>query len=767
MDQLVVLQEIYDSFSKGGGGLHSVDPNSIEGNCSVQVARLLEGSKQGKIDADLCLGLADCLQDVYEVKRLGDICKKAGLLELAIRCYDKAISLTRDKGLRAVLLNNLGQVYTYYGDLGRAVTYYRRSLKAFECAGDTSGSAHVQGNLGSAYRRAREWDKAIAYCHKSLKAFEGLGDELGSAQMVGSLGRIYAEMGEIDLATRYYGKSLKEFQKLGDRRSEAWILNWLGKISAKGKNWDQSIEYYNKSRFIFEDLGDEQSIGVILSNMGRVYLDSGDATKSRDCLERSLKLLHKETQPAYQNAAAWMAASYSVLAKEYQMEAKPSSYTKILKGDKKEERHKLAVQYHSRAADQYRDLAAMAKTDIPELRTTAGIARFISALSELQAARRDEEATALAQEAIFALKAAAASTGGAEKEKIEAIERSLVGMNEIWSSGQISNEPWKLSSAVAESIEHLLGGVCLAGEVAVFIYDALRGLGDAIEEERRSSDPSEQLGSAASCLRKAEKWFEAKGSDLGHESAVQIGNAAAILEKLLNVGAISAENDPSYIKGLLNYQPYKNALLLIGWVLVRNVLPAIDKTSYIYSWDESMNLMNKRPAGQPEAAEKTQDASDTGGEIEEEQILSNEPIVEAIATNGSSLMPAMAQAIQSPGFSKVALWPEKEKETSYKVNRFGPRAEAMAFEIAESKVIEAVEPKAQAARMDKNQAEQPTGFVNSPDVRSSTASTKGPKEMQYSFGIGAITRSNVIKALKALAIVVLALLAIDVILYLI
>ena len=62
MNQLVVLQEIYESFSKGGEGLSSIDPRSIDGSCSVQVAQLLEGSKQGKIDADLCSTLADCLQ---------------------------------------------------------------------------------------------------------------------------------------------------------------------------------------------------------------------------------------------------------------------------------------------------------------------------------------------------------------------------------------------------------------------------------------------------------------------------------------------------------------------------------------------------------------------------------------------------------------------------------------------------------------------------------------------------------------------------------
>jgi tetratricopeptide (TPR) repeat protein len=110
MNQLVVLQEIYESFSRGAETLFEIDPRLVEGNCSEQIRKLLQSSKQGRIDEDLCLKLADCLDDVYEIKRLGDICRRAGLYSLAIRCYNKALSITRDQNVRPVLLNNLGQV---------------------------------------------------------------------------------------------------------------------------------------------------------------------------------------------------------------------------------------------------------------------------------------------------------------------------------------------------------------------------------------------------------------------------------------------------------------------------------------------------------------------------------------------------------------------------------------------------------------------------------------------------------------------------------
>ena len=111
MDQLVVLQDIYESFSKGGDGLQEIDSKAIEGCCPELISKLLEGSKKSRVDEDVCRKLSLDLKDVYEIKRLGDICRRAGMRGLAISTYNRALSLCRDQVLRPVLQNNLGQAY--------------------------------------------------------------------------------------------------------------------------------------------------------------------------------------------------------------------------------------------------------------------------------------------------------------------------------------------------------------------------------------------------------------------------------------------------------------------------------------------------------------------------------------------------------------------------------------------------------------------------------------------------------------------------------
>ena len=322
MDQLVVLQELYASFPKGGDVLQKISSRDIEGSCKDLIAQLLESSKKGEIDENVCRKLSDCLLDVYEIKRLGDICRSAGMYALAINCYNRALSLCRDQVLRPVLQNNLGQAYARQGDLARAAFYYKKSACSFEKDGDHIGLAHVLGNLGSAYRQNRDWDQAIEYCYRSLKTFEEKSDDLGIAQMTGSLGRIYADMGERDLAARYFERSLEDFQRLGDERAPpgswtGWEDRQRGMTGMVLRATTVRVYLYSRSRDRFRARNCHL-------NIGRMHLEKGDLSIARESLEKAILLISRNAQPGFQNALSSLAATYSSWLK-------PSEKQKIMR----------------------------------------------------------------------------------------------------------------------------------------------------------------------------------------------------------------------------------------------------------------------------------------------------------------------------------------------------------------------------------------------------------------------------------------------------
>ncbi len=729
MNQLVVLQEIYESFSRGADALSEIDPKSIEGSCSEQVGRLLESSKHGRIDEDICLKLADCLEDVYEIKRLGDICRRGGLYSLAIKCYNKALSTTKDQNVRPVLLNNLGQVYARQGDSGRSAIFYQKAADGFESAGDQSGLAHILGNLGGAYRRGKDWDKAVENCYRSLKTFEEIRDDFGAAQMTGSLGRIYAEMGERDLAARYFEKSLKDFQRLGDKKSAARILDRMGRISAEGRGWDDAIRYYNKSLNLFDEIGQSQSSGIVLSNIGRMYLEKGEAVLARDSLERGLKLIRKEMQPAYQNAVASLAATYSLMAHSYLKEAEPFAIMLAKASRKDNENNKLASQYFARASDRYQELTSFPKTDLPSLKVAAAVSRSLSYLSSLQANPPEAVAVNLAERAKSALDSAAANSEGPEKMRIEALQRVLTGMKEIWSAGLMESEPWRMTKSLANAAEYMLGGDSSAGEANSCLCDALHGFSGAIEAEKQREDPSVQMKAVASHLRRAEKRLEAENTDRSRQSALQISEATQLIEGLIRQEIGQSAASQSHISDLLNYKAHRGALLLIGWVLANEALEQIDKTSSVVAWDEAFKLIERpsdaKGTAEPEnetivvesiAKDATESAAEAEQEVESIQFqealerrieaasegIEPETIAAVAADEGSTarvqdnpeglwLIPVKASLVQSSGSSQLLMAPDE-----YVARNFAP------------KMIEIVEP---SAEVQTELAENATGNI--------------------------------------------------------
>jgi len=574
MDQLVALQEIYASLSKGGDGLQKIDSSAIEGSCPELLAKFLDGARSGKIDGDISRKLSQQLQDVYELKRLGDICRRAGLPEEAANAYNRALSLCRDPVLRPVLQNNLGQAFIHQGDLAKAVFYYKKAADSFSREGDRISLAHVLGNLGSAYRKGGEWDKAIEHCYRSLKTFEEAGDGLGIAQMTGSLGRVYADMGEKELASRYFERSLADFERLGDKRSSAWVLDQLGKIAGQKMDWDRALYYMNSSLSLFASQGDSSRQGIVLSNLGLIYLKMGQATAAREPLEKAVELIPGQMKPGYQNALYCLAKTYSVLARDrLQDNGLQSSRTFA------SEASWLFIQ----AANRYQELASTLGEGRAEVRVAEAIARSQSYLAKAGGPVRVEEALMLLEKAQKSLESASDNAGyGDDKSGILNLQRIIAGMKESHRIGLLADEPLMQSRAMNNALNYLMGAVqvCPSEEAGDHLYQALKNINASLDLQRLGRESSEKLLIAAGSLRCAEKHLGAKGPEGQNSRARRIARAAEILEESAANGSRSCQE----------------ALLNIASVMASYSLSRMDDVNHMLTWDESLHLLTNSEA---------------------------------------------------------------------------------------------------------------------------------------------------------------------------
>ncbi|OPY52134.1 MAG: photosystem I assembly protein Ycf3 [Methanosaeta sp. PtaU1.Bin112] len=575
MNQLVVLQEIYAALSKGGDGLQKIDIKAIEGSNPELVVKLLESARLGRIDGDICRKLSLKLQDVYELKRMGDICRRAGLPDLAANTYNKALSLCNDPVLRPVLQNNLGQAFVSQGDLAKAVFYYQKAAESFIKEGDQIGLAHVLGNLGSAYRKSAEWDKAIEHCYRSLKTFEEEGDELGIAQMTGSLGRAYADMGEMELAARYFERSLADFERLGDKRSSAWVMDRLGRIAGQRMDWDRALYYFNSSLSLFEALGESQSQGIVLSNLGCIYLKMGQPAAAREPLERALGFTQHQMKPGYQNALYCLAKTYSSLARDKLQEPVQGSIS---------QRANEASWLFIQAANRYHELLSTLGEGQEEVKEAEAIAISQSYLAKSAVSVQPEEALIQLGKAQEFLDSAAENASYEDKPKIVDLQRIVAGMKEIHRSELLADEPLKQARAMNNALEYLMAAVqaCPSEQAGDYLYQALKNINASLDLQRLGRESTEKLQIAAEALRHAEKHFSLREIDGLESSADRIEKAAEVLE-----GSTANEN-----------RPCQEALLLIANVMASNSLSKIDNSNSILAWDESLHLLSKRETGE-------------------------------------------------------------------------------------------------------------------------------------------------------------------------
>ena len=634
MDQLVVLQEIHESISKGGDGLKKIDNNTIEGSCPNLVSKLLESTRKGRIDESVCRELSEKLQDVYEVKRLGDICRRAGQPAIAVDTYKRALSLCDDPVLRPVLQNNLGQAHVNQGDLARAEFYYQQAAEIFKKEEDRTGLAHVLGNLGSAYRQSGEWNKAIEKCYQSLKTFEEAGDDLGIAQMTGSIGRIYADMGEMELAARYFEKSLSDFQRLGDKRSAAWVLDRLGRIARERMDWDLALSYFQSSISIFEEMGESSSLAIALSNLGRTFLQMDEPFAAREPLERAVLQVSRQARPGYQNALYYLAKTYSSLAEDNLLQAETREENKDASG---EQQRREASRLFSLAADRYQDLASTLDDGKNEIQAEAALAKSRSYLSQISYQTSDDGALVLVDKALSSLDNAADNATDDKKAMIQNLQRIISGMKEVYSLGSLSLDEMQCSRALTNSSEYLMGAAngLESEEAAESLCRALKGINAGIEAERSAKDPAERFQTAGSELLIAKEHLARAETGKARRFTELIENAAAILKESASKSGEEGQEDGSESSSKRAFcGDERAALLAIAGAMAAYSLERIEEESEMLAWDEALHLL---PA--PETAERADlpVQGTTEGEASEDDASEEMASVEVISDEANSV----------------------------------------------------------------------------------------------------------------------------------
>jgi tetratricopeptide (TPR) repeat protein len=208
------------------------------------------------------------------------------------RINEYLLERVKDKEEKVKILDELGMIFYYLGELGKALEHFEKVLKLHEELGIKEGVASDYVNIGNIYLTKGELDKALEHFEKALKLHRELGTKEGIAVDIGNMGIVYGTKGELDKALKYFETALKLNKDLGRKEGINQIGN-IGHIYLTKGELDKALEYFEKALQLFEVFGIKEGMAITLGNIGNIYLTRGELAKALKYHEKTLELDEK------------------------------------------------------------------------------------------------------------------------------------------------------------------------------------------------------------------------------------------------------------------------------------------------------------------------------------------------------------------------------------------------------------------------------------------------------------------------------------------
>jgi serine phosphatase RsbU (regulator of sigma subunit) len=250
-------------------------------------------------------GIYPVLSGIYRAK--ARVYRAIGESDSALVFLSKAwtidSSANNEQGM-AEIANQRAPIYFAKGNFKMALSEYNKRLEYDKSTGNLSDIAVTCMKIGDTYSNWGLLEKAIENLQFSLRLFEQMNDKSGIANCYSSIALCYEKMIEenlryeniknLEIAKTYHEKALEISQELGDSISISDTYINLGNVFSQindeelyiryGNMWEDSVsesqlkltfkkalEYYLESEKIKEHIKDQNNLTSLQDNIGRVY----------------------------------------------------------------------------------------------------------------------------------------------------------------------------------------------------------------------------------------------------------------------------------------------------------------------------------------------------------------------------------------------------------------------------------------------------------------------------------------------------------------
>jgi putative nucleotidyltransferase with HDIG domain len=213
---------------------------------------------------------------VEALRRLGVVHHRLGQAgparELCERSYREALDFG-DRVLAGEALNSLAGLDVEQGEITAARARYSEALTL---AGSNAAlRGRIEQNMGILTNIQGDNAGASLHYRRSLEAFELAGDERGAAIAYHNLGMAATQRGALGEAEESYGKSLEIAARVGDVYLEGLCHLNLGEVCHARQQYGDAMQRAERALATFEQIGARMDKSDAYRLIGMVFRDTG------------------------------------------------------------------------------------------------------------------------------------------------------------------------------------------------------------------------------------------------------------------------------------------------------------------------------------------------------------------------------------------------------------------------------------------------------------------------------------------------------------
>jgi len=221
----------------------------------------------------------------------------------ALEYYKQSLKISEeigDKKSMAHTLIAIGVEYIKQVNYTEAFDNYNRSLEIMEEFGSKDDIIYALLVMAIFYENQQDYAKVLYYYTRCLKINEEVGDKYGIAQSLQRIGRLYKNQGNYALALDHYTRCLKVYDEIDDNNGLGFLLEEIGNIYKDLQEYAQAIDYYSQSIKVERNF----TVVRVLSKIGDIYEIIGDYDKAVEYHNRGLKIIEERGVKGRNDAAS-------------------------------------------------------------------------------------------------------------------------------------------------------------------------------------------------------------------------------------------------------------------------------------------------------------------------------------------------------------------------------------------------------------------------------------------------------------------------------